>query len=118
MSKGRLVEVEDEAKSTGGRVSISIRIKIKKFRLKMGNGFHLQVEWELASSRSVVCNGLECCIPKCLAISYDFCFVVTLQVCSPSPFQENLVREREQEGLNFLWAIMSAQRDPVDLNKQ
>lgn len=28
------------------------------------------------------------------------------------------VREREQEESSFFWAIMSAQRDPVDLNKQ
>lgn len=45
--------------------------------------------------------------------------VVTLQVQRPSSSQAELdQRTMKQEGQSFLWAIMSAQRDPVDLNKQ
>ena len=52
------------------------------------------------------------------------CPGVYLFVCNPPSLKSiaipivKLVSEREQEGTKLLWAIMSAQRDPVDLNKQ
>ena len=41
-------------------------------------------------------------------------------VCNPlcKVHRHLLRREQKQKGSKFLWAIMSAQRDPVDLNKQ